>query len=355
MKVFHDIYDNLITPENLLIAWKEFKKGKIKKKDVLEFERNLEDNIFRLYDELKNKTYRHRPYQTFHIYDPKYRIINKATVRDRLVHHLIFNQLYPIFNPTFIYHSYASRLDKGTHLGVQNLTKDLRKVSKNYTESAYALKCDVQKFFHSVSHQKLLQIIENKIKDNHFLWLMHEIIESFKAMPAELIEREREREREREHDCGIPIGNLTSQIFANIYLNELDQFIKQKLKIKHYFRYADDFIIAHHNEKYLKSLIPQIENFLNKELLLKLHPHKIEVRKLRQGIDFLGYVILPHHIVLRTKTKRRIRSKLSQKQISYLNGSIDYPSLYQGTQSYLGILSHCDAHDLSNDIKNNFL
>ena len=330
-QVLHiDIYERLISLENLFLCWQEFRKEKRLKKDVLIFERNLEENIFALHEELKNKTYRHQPYNTFRIHDPKPRIISKASVRDRLVHHMIFNELYRILDPGFIYHSYASRLKRGTHLAVANLFRVSRKVSKNFTQSAFALKCDIYRFFFSVSHQKLLQIIKNKISDKQLLWLIEEIIRSFRAPVDKNLERERERERESK---GLPIGNLSSQIFANIYLNELDQFIKHTLHVKYYFRYADDFLIVHSDEEYLKSLIKPMAEFLDHRLEMKLHPHKISIRKLRQGIDYLGYVVLPHHIVLRTKTKRRMFRKINERN----------------KQSYLGLIKHCNSYKLRQD------
>lgn len=145
------------------------------------FERFLEDNIFALREELAICAYRHGKYKTFHIQDPKPRVISKAAVRDRLVHHLVFKQLYDIFNPTFIFHSYASREEKGTHLAVKNLSKCLRRVSRNYTRPSFALKCDIRKFFGSMSHKKLLQLIERRISDKKFLWIIGEIINSFSA------------------------------------------------------------------------------------------------------------------------------------------------------------------------------
>ena len=144
----------------------------------------------------------------------------------------------------------------------------------------------------------------------------------------------RKSKRERESKCGLPIGNLTSQLFANIYLNEFDQFIKHKLKVKHYFRYTDDFIILHQNESYLKELLPIIALFLKNELKLELRPSKVFIRKLSRGIDFLGYVVLPYHKVLRTKTKRRIFKKVSDKNL----------------QSYLGVLKHCNGYKIKQSI-----
>ena len=147
------------------------------------FERNLEDNLFVLQDDLARHTYKHGHYHTFHVWDPKHRIISKATVRDRVAHHLVFRELYKIFNPTFIFHSYSSRLGKGAHRAVKNLSNILRSVSHNYTKPTFALKCDIKQFFASVPHQKLLQIIQRKIKDSQLLWLVQEVVASFSSQP----------------------------------------------------------------------------------------------------------------------------------------------------------------------------
>ena len=164
--------------------WDEFKRGKISKRDVQKFELKLEDNLFALHKELADQTYKHGHYTTFHIFDPKHRIISKASVRDRLVHHVVFQKLYTIFDPTFIFHSYSSRTDKGSHLAVENLGKVLRSESKNNSRSAFVLKCDIKKFFQSIPHKQLLQIIEKRIKDKQLLWLVKEIISSFTPPPS---------------------------------------------------------------------------------------------------------------------------------------------------------------------------
>ena len=177
------MYNKLVSIDNLFACWYEFKRGKIKKLDVLIFERNLEDNIFVLHETLQSQTYRHGSYATFHINDPKPRLISKATVRDRLVQHAVFAELYRLFDPIFIYHSYSSRLGKGTHLAVSNLAKALRQVSRNYIAPAFALKCDIKKFFHNLSHPKLLQLIQRRTKDKQCLWLIEEVIASFASTP----------------------------------------------------------------------------------------------------------------------------------------------------------------------------
>lgn len=278
-----DMYDKLISLENLFLSWNEFKRGKQSKVDVQIFERYLEDNIFALHEELRSGSYRHGNYKTFSINDPKPRIISKPTVKDRIVHHLVFKELEVVYDPSFIYHSYSSRKDKGTHLAIRNLAKSLRRVNKNYIRPVYALKCDIRKFFPSIHHKKLIELIKRKISDEQFLSLIEEIINSF-STPAELsIFNEPATERR-----GIPLGNVTSQIFANIYLNELDWFIKRKLKARHYFRYADDFIIVHESVDYLESILVQIDSFLQSELKIQLHPHKIEIRKISPRNRFSG-------------------------------------------------------------------
>ena len=187
-------FTDVISLENLFLCWQEFRKGKRNKPDVQQFEFNLEDNIFNLHSDLSSHVYRHSSYGTFHICDPKYRVISKASIRDRLVHHLVFKELYRIFEPNFIYHSYSSRVGKGTHLAVTNVSRCFRATSRNYTRPVYALKCDIKKFFWSVPHQKLLAIIKRRITDERFLLLTRELINSFPRLANIQSERERERE-----------------------------------------------------------------------------------------------------------------------------------------------------------------
>ncbi|MEK9170566.1 MAG: reverse transcriptase/maturase family protein [Patescibacteria group bacterium] len=322
MKTYDNIFEKIISLENLFLAWDEFKKEKLRKADVIKFEFNLEQNIFSLHYKLKNKTYKHGIYTSFYINDPKQRHIHKASVKDRIIHHTVFLVLYPIFEKTFIYDSYSCRKNKGTHKGIDRLQNLLRKTSKNNRQNCFALKCDVRKFFQSVNHSILISIIERKIQDKDALWLIKEIINSFSS--------------------GIPIGNLTSQLFANIYLNELDQYVKHKLKIPFYLRYTDDFILISTSKVKLEFWLKEINNFLSKKLKLQLHPHKVILCRYHLGIDFLGYVQFPDYRLLRVKTKRRMLKKLKQ--------GISEQSL----QSYLGVLSHANHHELSEEIKNLF-
>lgn len=337
MKLYTDLYEQIISLDNLFLAWKEFRGDKQYKPDVMKYEYQLEENIFSLHRSLRAQRYKHGAYEAFYIQDPKQRLIHKATVQDRVLHHAIYNILNPIFEPTFIAHSYSCRIGKGTHKGVANLANMLRKVSKNNTSSCFALKCDIRKFFASVDQDILLSILERRIQDTATLNLLKQIIYSFdKQLPGK----------------GIPIGNLTSQLFANLYMNEFDQFVKHELRVKYYLRYTDDFVIISDNTGYLESLLPKISQFLETKLALEMHPNKVSILKYRQGIDFLGYVILPHHIRLRTKTKRRMLRKLDQNIIDYKAEVIDKKAFNQSLQSYLGVLSHADSHEFTQDLVN---
>lgn len=309
-------------------------KGKTGKLDVMEFERHLEDNLFQVQAELSTKTYHHQGYHTFHVYDPKFRVINKACVRDRVVHHLLFQFLEPLFQPAFIYHSYSCQKDKGIHLSVKNAQNALRQASKNYTRTVWSLKMDIKKFFASVDHEILIRLLKRKVKDEGILWLIEEIVGSFG------------------NGIGMPIGNLTSQIFANIYLSELDYFVKHRLGEHYYFRYADDFLFLHEDKEHLIELCQIIDEFVAQELRLTIHPDKIIFRMLDQGIDWLGYVLLPHHRVLRTKTKQRMFKNMLQKSGEYERGVIDNYGLSQSMQSYLGILTHCNGYRVGEQLRN---
>lgn len=312
-----DFYD-VISIENLFCAWKKFRKGKRSKTDVALFELNLEDNIFKLHEDLISGKWRPDSYIAFYIQDPKLRRIHKASVRDRVLYQAVYQFLYPIFDSSFIYDSYSSRDGKGIHRGVKRFAEFALKATANYTHNAFVLKCDIRKFFDSIDHTILLALIKKKCLDERLFELIEKIINSF----------------ERISDKGLPLGNVTSQIFANIYLNELDQFAKHILKARYYIRYCDDFIIIDRSKERLIEYIAKLSNFLKDKLSLELHPNKISIRKISQGIDFLGYVSLPHYCVLRTKTKRRMLKRISDNNL----------------QSYLGMLSHCKSFKLKNRI-----
>lgn len=336
MKIYSNLFERIISAENLFSAWDEFRRGKLHKHDVQVFELDLEENIFKLHHELKAKTYRHSPYAGFYVRDPKQRHIHKAAVRDRIVHHAVFSVLSPIFEETFISTSFSCRVGYGTHRGVEALQKMIRRVSRNDTRPCYVLKCDVRKFFDSVNHEILFSVIKKRISCEDALWLVKTIIDSYGD------------------GKGIPIGNLTSQLFANVYLNELDRFMKHTLGVKHYLRYTDDVAVVSEDREYLEKLLPGISSFLGNELSLRLHENKSTIRSICQGADFLGYIVFSEYRLLRTKTRRRIFKKLEKHEAEYRSRHITSQKFEQSLQSYLGVLSHANTHKLSESLLNRF-
>jgi retron-type reverse transcriptase len=331
-----EIFEKIISLENLFSAWLEFKKGKNNKKDVQLFEYQLEDNLFQLHNDLKNRNYQHSYYTSFFVQDPKLRHIHKASVRDRILHHAIVKIIEPVFEKTFIFDSYSSRKNKGVHRAIVRFKRFAWKLSQNNINTVWILKCDIRKFFDSINHQILEDLIGKKIYDIDLIALVHNIICSYN----------------NDTGTGIPLGNLTSQLFSNVYLNELDQFIKRKLKVKYYIRYADDIVIICNNKFDLERLLFQISNFLKENLKIQIHPNKIFFGKWHQGVDFLGYVIFPCHIILRTKTKKRIFNKMGINKKKFIAKIISREKLDQSKQSYLGILNHCRGSKIRLAIEN---
>lgn len=329
----------MVSLENLFQCWSDFKRGKHKRKDIQYFERDLEDNIFLLHEELKIQQYEHLQYEHFRVTDPKQRFISKATVRDRLVHHMVFNELTAVFDNQFIHLSLSCRKGKGIHFGILHLQRMIKMISSNGTKPCYALKMDIKRFFDTIDHKILKTLIRKRVYDDKVLKIINAIIDSF---------------TKNEKNAGIPLGNVTSQLFANVYLHVLDDFIKQTLREKYYLRYSDDFIILSNDEHHLKSLIISISEFLKNTLKLELHPNKVIIRKLNQGIDFIGYVLFSNHILLRARTKQRMKKRLQKTYESYLVGSLDWATVDQQLQSYLGILSHANENTLATALKNAF-
>lgn len=320
-------FEDIVSLDNLLEAWKEFLKGKKKKKDVQELYFRLMDNIISLHQDLVHHTYKHGGYQAFNIFDPKPRNIHKASARDRLIHHTIYRKLYPFFDKAFIADSFSCRIDKGTHKALNRFRSIAFKVSKNNTKTCWILKCDIKKFFASIDHDILMSILRKYIPDKDVLWLLGIVISSFPGAGQK---------------TGLPLGNLTSQLFVNIYMNDFDQFVKHRLKAKHYIRYADDFVLLSEDRNCLKAQIPAINNFLQRELKLALHPQKVSIKTLSSGVDFLGWVHFPDHRVLRTTTRKRMKKKIGTVLKT------------ETINSYLGLLGHGNTHKLRKEVLNFF-
>ncbi|MBI2676357.1 MAG: group II intron reverse transcriptase domain-containing protein [Candidatus Yanofskybacteria bacterium] len=237
-----------------------------------------------------------------------------------MLHHAIYRNLYPFFDRTFIFDSYSCRLNKGTHKSINRFQSFAYKVSKNHTQTAWILKCDIRKFFDNIDHEILLAILGRYIKNQDILWLLDGVIDSFSSNRLGI---------------GLPLGNLTSQLLVNIYMNEFDQFVKHKIKTKYYIRYADDFVILFEDKKWLEKILPKISEFLQSKLGLKLHADKVSIKTLASGVDFLGWVHFPDYRSVRTTTKKRM-----------LRGVQRNRKKDESIQSYLGLLSHGNAKGL---------
>ncbi len=316
-------FEDIISLDNLLEAWQEFLPGKRNRKDVQEFRTNLMDNILKLHHDLVYHKYEHGGYKAFKVFDPKTRNIHKATVGDRLLHHAIYRQLYPFFDRIFIFDSYSCRLGKGTHKAIVRFNQFFLKVSRNKTKTCWVLKSDIRKFFASIDHKILINILKDYISDENIIWLLTKVINSFQAKNGK----------------GLPLGNLTSQLFANVYLNEFDQFIKHHLKVKYYIRYADDSVILSEDRNWLENKIPLIKEFLGLRLNLEIHPNKIYLKTVNSGVDFLGWTSFSKFRVLRRSTKKRMFRKL--KENNYKEDSLN---------SYLGMVSHGNAFKIKKEL-----
>ncbi|WP_206458930.1 reverse transcriptase/maturase family protein [Anaerovorax sp. IOR16] len=351
-KKLRNIFSEIIDFENLYIATNEAKKGKRYRRDVLEFNTNLEENLITIQNELIYKTYEVGRYREFFVYDPKKRLIMALPFKDRVVQWAIYRVLYPIYDKQFIYDSYGCRVGKGTHKAADRLQYWLRQVNRK-PQKYYYLKLDISKYFYRINHKILLDILKNKIEDEDLIWLLDTIINSEDVpfgLPAGM-EPDQCSEEDRLFDVGIPIGNLTSQLFANIYLNELDQYVKHKLGIHYYVRYMDDIIILADDKKYLHEIKTDIEVFLKEVLDLDLN-NKTAIRPISCGIEFVGFRVWATHRKLKKKTLKKIKRKFKMLQKAYSEGSKDFEEINQSVQSYLGIMQHFDSYNFKAKLLN---
>lgn len=247
-------------------------------------------------------------------------------MRDRLLHHAVYRILYPDFDRVFINDSYSCRKGKGVHKAVRRFQGFARKVSKNDMRTCWVLKCDVRKFFASIDQQILIRILRARVEDERVLVLLEHIIRSFHSITT---------------GKGLPLGNLTSQLLVNVYMNEFDQYVKHTLKVPYYIRYADDFVVFSQDRDSLVKVLSCMETFLQEELKLELHPNKVYIKTLASGVDFLGWVHFPDHRVLRTATKQRMFRRIQETEATK-----------EAVTSYLGLLRHGNTWKLQRRILN---
>ena len=343
MKRYGNLWPQIVEFRNLLLAAQLAQRGKRFKGNVLAFNHNREQELFRLQRELQNHTYRPGGYQTFMICDPKPRMISAAPYRDRVVHHALCNTIVPILDRTLIHDTYANRWGYGTHRALQRFTQFTR-------SHQYVLLCDVRQYFPSIDHAILKDQISRKIKCRDTLWLIDQITDGSNVQPGGLnyfpgdtlltpLERRK----------GLPIGNLTSQFFANFYLAGFDHFIKEQLRIGAYLRYVDDFALFSDDYDVLAAARPRLEQFLA-DLRLTIHPIKSQLFQTKVGANFVGFRVLPDRIRVRRDNLKRARKRMKQLQLEYAQGEIELHPLIQRLQSWEAHLLHGDTHRLRRKI-----
>jgi len=331
----NDLYSKLCSCDNLELAWKKARRHKTLKPYVIEFEKNLKENLLMLRTELLLHSYRPKPLETFTIRDPKTRKISKSDFRDRIVHHALCNIIEPILDKGFIYDSYANRLGKGTHKAIRRFDYFKRKATKNNSRACFVLKADIKHYFDTVSHDILLSIIKRKVWDNKALFLIRTILENHKT---------------KHKGKGMPLGNLTSQFFANVYLDELDKYVKYNLKVKYYIRYVDDFVILSNSKEQLEAYKEKINLFLQKHLDLQLHPEKSRIFSIKKGTTFLGLRIFQRHKLLKKSNIRKFKGKLSYLSEKYANKEVDYDVIYDFLEGWLTYAKNANTHKLRKSV-----
>lgn len=324
MKRFGNLYYRICDIDNLYLACTKARKGKGNTYGVIQFEKGLDDNINALHKELSEGKYVTSEYQTFIIHDPKEREIYRLPFRDRVVHHAIMNILEDIWTPIFISHTYSCIKGRGIHGVMKHLKKDL----KDIQNTKYCLKMDIRKYYPSIDHLILKNIVQKKIKDKRLLELLDGIIDSAP---------------------GIPIGNYLSQFFANLYLSYFDHWLKEERRTKYYYRYADDMVILASNKEKLHSLLGEIKLYLHNNLRLDLKDNYQIFPVDNRGIDFVGYVFFHTHIRMRKSIKKNFckkASKLSRKKTTSHNCKI-------ALCSWIGWAKHCNSKHLIKKIIEN--
>ncbi len=327
--------------KNLRKAYRKARKGKGAKWYIKEFNTHLEKNLLQLQKELCTMTYKPQPMKTFVISDPKTRVISASVFRDRIVHHALCNIIEPIFDKTFIYDSYANRKNKGTHAALKRFDLFAKKVSgngmllpnaKNRNQIyGYVFKADIKHYFDSVDHEVLMKIIQEKIKDDKVLLLLKKIVDNHAS------------------DKGMPIGNLTSQFFANVYLNELDYFVKHRLKAKYYIRYVDDFIILDASKQKLESYKTAISEFL-KTIKLELHPEKSKIVPLRNGVKFLGFRVFYKYKIPKKSNIRVLKNRIEHFIELYRDGITNKNEILERISGWNAYAMHANTYKFRRQI-----
>ena len=330
-KTIRNEFDKKLSYESLIKSHELSRKGKGYRKEIILFNLKQEEYIMWLYEKLKNGTYKHSGYTVFYVTEPKLRKIEKSIYIDRIVHRwVVDNFLEPYFVPTFITTSYACLKERGMHkacLDVQNTMKHLERTWKEY----YILKMDVRKYFQNIDKDILYRILNRKILDNKLLWLLKEIIYS------------------NEGKKGLAIGNYTSQMFANIYLNEVDQYVKNVLHCKYYFRYLDDSVATFKTKEEAKCALNKIQEFLKVNLKLELN-EKTQIFKSKQGINFCGYKINPYRLKIRDRGKQKLKKKVKELKYMIRTNQINSKEAKKYLCGHFGYIKYADIKNLADKL-----
>jgi len=324
MKRHGNLYEKITTYDNIYMGYRNARRGKSWQDTIKRFEAKLDTNIKNIQKSLIEKTYTTSNYSVFTIHEPKTREIYRLPYNpDRVVQHSLMNVIEPIWEGLFIRDSFACRKNLGIHAGSKRLMDFIRRAGPG----SYCLKMDISKFYPSVDHEILYKIMKKKIKCKDTLWLLEDIVFS---VPG---------------GKNVPIGNYTSQWFGNLYMNEVDQYLKHHHHVKYYMRYCDDFLILHPDKDYLNTLLVDIEEFLFDKLELTLS--KKALFPVSQGIDFLGYRHFPEYILLRKSTQKRFKKRIQELPLEYLEGKITKDQYRSSLASMMGWLRWCNSHNLS--------
>ena len=307
---FHTSYEYLCNFDNIFLAWQRVKSGKSERKDILTFERHLEDNLLDLHSVLVSREYEHGGDQYMQVFDGKKRDIYKSGVRDKVVDQLVSRYIDRLCRADFIADTYASIPGRGLHKAVESVRYFCKLSSDGGHRPCFVLKGDVRSYFASIDHEILLDQLRLRVSDENILNLLKTIIKSFEP--------------------GLPLGNVASQILANIYLHPFDLFVKKLLRQRYYARYNDDFVVISESRDELAKVSPMIQEWLWLELKLCVPDNKITISKFCAGFEFLGYKILPQAMLLRGTTKAKVYANFSERNKT----------------SYLGLLAHADTYNL---------
>ncbi len=336
MKRLNNLWPQLVSFENFWQSWRKARKGKGRRASVLAFQLNLESELIELQRELVSGEYRPGPYRLFTIYERKPRLIAAAAFRDRVVHHAVMNLIEPPLDRRFIFDSYACRKGKGVHKAVDRYQRWARRYR-------YVLKLDIQQYFPSIDHAILEEKLEARIRDRRVLGLLKQIIAGSPEYSADPIyfpgdDLLTPLERRR----GIPIGNLTSQFFANLLLDDFDHWVRETLGASAFLRYVDDMVLLDDDKGRLADWRAAIRERLARERL-RLHPRKANIYPTRDGLNLLGYLVFPNHRRLRNDNGHRFRRRLEAFARGYHEGWLEWDDFNPSVQSWIGHARHADT------------